>query len=35
MLSAPRRLSNDGYREWHTEEVGDFPISQTSFLLEN
>ena len=24
MLSAPRRLSNDGYREWHAEEVGDF-----------
>ncbi|MDB9153396.1 hypothetical protein [Parabacteroides distasonis] len=33
-LSAPSH-SLDGYREWHTEEVGDFPVSQTSLLLEN
>ncbi len=33
-LSAPSH-SLEGYREWHTEEVGDFPVPQTSFLLEN
>lgn len=25
----------DGYREWHKEEVGDFPMPQTRSLFEN
>ncbi|WP_165157288.1 hypothetical protein [Parabacteroides sp. ZJ-118] len=33
-LSAPSH-SLEGYREWHTEEVGDFSVPQTRFLLEN
>lgn len=33
-LAVPTR-SLDGYREWHKEEVGDFPLPRTSPLLNN